>query len=440
MEEDIEYLVHEPHAQSKITELITERLKAAADTAEEHQKFDAAHDASVQLSLDTVRRFLIKRQRVCYGGTAMNAILPISKRFYNPELDLPDYDFFTPTIDEDVAELVQDMKDAGFKEIYYRMGMHEGTIKLMVNFIPVADITAMDPVVYSVVHTRALIKEGVHYTDPNILRMMMYLELSRPKGEVTRWEKVFERLTLINNEFPIERTTKFCKQKSLVTVPADSRRVIYDLIFDRQRILCSGPLELIYAQGIRSKNATLNTKTIGGPILFVSPTPREDAAEIKGHLEGCQIFLYKAKGGIVPERIEVRQEGEPIALIITDTACHSYNQVPTSDGKIALIGSLEFLISLYLSLDIFTKPGPFFLKPVMCIVKELVALCHKNYVANSSQFPPFAISCKGYQKGFTSLLREKLHRIRRQRGQTSKSGRPIQRPQRIRTMKKKHML
>jgi len=436
MEEDIEYALHEPQGQSKITELIMGRLKAATDTAEEHQKFEAAHDASVQLSLDTVRRFLIKRQRVCYGGTAMNAILPVSKRFYNPELDLPDYDFFTPTIDEDVAELVQDMKDAGFKEVYYRMGMHEGTIKLMVNFVPVADITAMDSALYTVLHKRALIKEGVHYTDPNILRMMMYLEISRPKGEVTRWEKVFERLTLINNEFPIERTANFCKQKALVTVPAESRRVIYDLIFDKQRILCSGPLEALYAQGIRSKNAILNTQSTGGPILFVSPIPREDAAQIKRQLEGCQVFLYKAKGGIVPERIEVRQDGQPIALIVTDTACHSYNQVPTSDGKIALIGSLEFLISLYLSLDIFTKPAAFFMRPVMCIVKELVTLSHKNYVAKSSQFPPFAITCKGYQKGFTSLLREKLHRIRRQRGQTSRSGRRLSAP-RPRTMKKK---
>ena len=31
---------------------------------------------------------------------------------------------------------------------------------------------------------------------PNYLRMAMYLELSRPDGDVSRWEKVLKRLTL----------------------------------------------------------------------------------------------------------------------------------------------------------------------------------------------------------------------------------------------------
>ena len=31
----------------------------------------------------------------------------------------------------------------------------------------------------------------------------MYLELSRPKGDISRWEKVLKRLTLLNKNYPL---------------------------------------------------------------------------------------------------------------------------------------------------------------------------------------------------------------------------------------------
>ena len=34
--------------------------------------------------------------------------------------------------------------------------------------------------------------------------MSMYLELSRPKGDVGRWEKVLKRLILLNKHYPIK--------------------------------------------------------------------------------------------------------------------------------------------------------------------------------------------------------------------------------------------
>ena len=33
--------------------------------------------------------------------------------------------------------------------------------------------------------------------------MNMYLELSRPQGDVSRWEKVLKRLTLLNKSYPL---------------------------------------------------------------------------------------------------------------------------------------------------------------------------------------------------------------------------------------------
>ena len=40
-----------------------------------------------------VEEFLQETKRICYGGTAINNLLPIYEQFYNKEVELPDYDF-----------------------------------------------------------------------------------------------------------------------------------------------------------------------------------------------------------------------------------------------------------------------------------------------------------------------------------------------------------
>ena len=72
-----------------------------------------------------------------------------------------------------------------------------GTFKVFVNFIPIADITYLVPELYRNIHKQSIQVANIYYTPPNYLRMAMYLELSRPDGDVSRWEKVLKRLTLI---------------------------------------------------------------------------------------------------------------------------------------------------------------------------------------------------------------------------------------------------
>jgi Poly(A) polymerase catalytic subunit len=293
MEEDINYSKH-----SLIS--IKDRIKAVIEQAEERQRYETAHNPDNLKALSVIRAFIKRKGRVCYGGTAMNAILPPEKRFYSEELDLPDYDFFTPDAASDIDEMVRDLLAAGFSEVYHKVGIHEGTKKVMVNFVPVADITVLKKELYEVYHRRAIIKEGIHYTDPDMLRAMMYLELSRPKGMPARWEKVFERLQLINDNFPIKRCAKTIKSEQ---IPMETARAIYDFVIENQRVLCSAPAS-IYSQGIRGNAVMRMIKS--GAISFTSPTARADAAELKSRIGGA-VYLYKAIGD-APERYEIRHD------------------------------------------------------------------------------------------------------------------------------------
>lgn len=411
MEEDIHLYAGLEHDLSKAKQLAADRLEEAVKIAQQRIDYEAAHNPAILEALAVVKAFLVRKGRVCYGGTAMNAILPESKQFYNPEYDLPDYDFFSPAIEEDVVELVEDLKRAGFKDVYHRVGMHEGTKKIMVNFVPIADISHIQQDLYDIFVKRSVKKGGVRYTDPDILRMMMYLELSRPKGEVDRWKKVFERLELINGVFPYKKPAKTCKAKR-DTVPIEFQRVIYDYIIENQRILCNGPLEKLYSRSLRSGKVTFPIPPKGerGPILFMSQTARGDAKQLKELLgTDVTLFLHKAHGDLVPERAEIRIHDKPVAMIIQEVACHSYNTVPLTDGRSILIGSPELLITLYLAIGIFTKSMP----ELQCRVKTLLDISQRNYTASSGYFPAFSLSCKGYQKGYATLLREKVARIKK---------------------------
>lgn len=437
---------------TKKMEKIEGRLKEAIELAEERQSYESAHNDNILRALAVVADFIKKKRRVCYGGTAMNALLPEAKRFYNPEYDLPDYDFYTPDTEGDVAELVKDLKAAGFKDVYHRVGIHEGTKKILVDFVAVADVSHIESDLFSVFLKRSIVKEGIHYTDPDILRMMMYLELSRPKGDVGRWEKVFERLQLINEVFPVKggATAAADGRRSCRSVrpplPERMRDIVLNYIIEHERVLCNGPLVQLYEVGIRKGRASYERRGAGA-MLFTSPDPKEDAKRLKSSLErvaaagSVAVYLHKARGEIVPERYELRVGGEPACMILGEVACHAYNPIPLKDGRTVYVGSLEFLITLYLSLHIFTRHSEDILGPdAMCSVRRFVELAMQNYGAKRSQFPAFPLTCKGHQTGYVSLLRQKVLRIQKEKaaaaagagqGKTKKAqGRAQQQPPR----------
>lgn len=412
MEEDIRYLLK----QERLDKRVFDRLENAVDIAQERIDYELASDKELRYALEIVESFLRRKKRVCYGGTAMNAQLPESKKFYS-EKDLPDYDFFTPKMEADVEELVGDLKRAGFEDVFHRVGMHEGTKKILVNYIPVADISEMEYDIYDIVFKRSVVIKGIHYTDPDILRMMMYLEISHPKGEVSRWTKVYERLLLMNEAFPFER----CEDDERIekAIPQLLRNVIHDFVIEKKRTLASGPLDTIYNDSVEAKKPVKWESTAGGVVIFMSPNPREDSLAIRELIgfKGVSIDYLKEKGDLIPARLIMRYYKKPIALIIQETACHSYYKVKSVDGRELHIASMDTLITLYLCLAIFTTDEKNLLGfNLMCAVSRYIQVSKRiRRAPKIKQFEPFALECQGYQKGYPTLLREKVARIAKEK-------------------------
>ena len=112
------------------------------------------------------------------------------------DIQLPDYDFFSANPIDDSKELADIYHKNGYTDVEAKSGLHFGTFKVFVNFIPIADITFLHPEIYNSISKDVIKINGLHYAPPNFLRMSMYLELSRPDGDVSRWEKILQRLSL----------------------------------------------------------------------------------------------------------------------------------------------------------------------------------------------------------------------------------------------------
>ena len=177
-----------------------EILRAAVDKAEKRSGREMIASDEIQKMIFIVENFLRKKKLICYGGTAINNILPDDDKFYDRETELPDYDFFSMNAMKDAKELADIYADEGFEEVEAKSGVHKGTYKVYVNFTPVADITHLEPEIYKNLERDSINIVGIRYASPNYLRMGMYLELSRPAGDVSRWEKVLKRLTLLKQK------------------------------------------------------------------------------------------------------------------------------------------------------------------------------------------------------------------------------------------------
>ena len=408
------------------------RIKKAAELAQEKIDYAIAHNEHILHAIDVVETFLRKKHRLCYGGQAINAHLPGKYKIYDPERTIPDYDFFTPQPEQDIRILVQDLKRAGFQEISAREGMHEGTVKLYVDYVPVADITSLDPALYRILSKRELRLNGISYMDSYSLRMMMYLELSRPRGEVDRWPKVYERLLLLNS-FASKHP---CRPQDLThTLSKAQVEYVLKWVLQKKRIFAGLDLVQVYRQGLRQRSKhmewLIHTRK---PILFYSATPEEDMEEIREGLLALspsasrtsspyriQTEKRASSGELLPIMTILYQEKKPLLFIIHQTACHSYFQLPLSPSSFSRssrssastlrIASVDTLITLYFSISLM---GAKYLDmgSMECLANQLIELdVQMRSRPKDSPFPFISLNCVGHQTTITSLIRAKVHRM-----------------------------
>ena len=134
-------------------------LRGAVDKIDKKIGTNRINNPQIKTIISIVENFLRINKLVCYGGTAINNILPIEDQFYDKSFELPDYDFFSTTPMKHAKKLADMYYKKGFNEVEAKSGVHPGTFKVFVNFIPVADITYLPPEIFKKIlkHSKLII-------------------------------------------------------------------------------------------------------------------------------------------------------------------------------------------------------------------------------------------------------------------------------------------
>jgi hypothetical protein len=396
-------------------------LRHAVDESETIQGQKIANSDDVKKIIAIVEDFLMKKKLVCYGGTAINAILPKFAQFYNKDIEVPDYDFFSNHALENAKELADIYFEAGYTDVEAKSGVHPGTYKVFVNFIPVADITYLEKDIFDAIQKDSVRRSGILYAPPNYLRMGMYLELSRPQGDVSRWEKVFKRLNLLNKYYPL-KTSMNCEtvdfQRGMETNEKESSKIYFivrDALIDQGVVFFGGYASSLYSRYMPKTQKKLIMQIPDFDVLSEEP---ERTANIVGeHLneygyKNIKIVKHDAIGEIIPERYEVRVGKDTIAFIYKPIGCHSYNTITINDKEIN-VATIDTMLSFYLAFIYADKPFPYFNKDrILCMAEFLFNVEQENRLEQRGLLKRFSLECYGKQPTLESIRAEKAEKFK----------------------------
>jgi len=378
-----------------------EQVADLAQVAQKQIDKETAGNPEVKKMIKIVQEFIETHRVMCYGGTAINNLLPPKDQFYDYSVEIPDYDFFSETPQIHSAKLADRLANAGFASVEVKPGVHLGTFKVFADYIGVADISHMDPEMFKKLWSESIVKNKIHYVPPNFLRMSMYLELSRPKGDVSRWKKVYDRLQLLNKHYPL-------------TCPAGSEKVSDEYLEEDTRLHIRTIMESEKVVLLGFNASMMQDKTPKKwklPLdLLATPEKRTDLTKRIMHTFGNPVKShdFPAYEELMPPRTDIMDDKKNVLVRIYETqACHSYHQTPSGLMVASIPTLLQFFLStLYAPKEFLeSKPEQRFL----CTAEHLVNLANGSNRKYKILTP---LSCIGTQKDLVSMMADKSEKFK----------------------------
>ena len=367
--------------------------KDLVEEAENRIHYDEAHNPRIQKIIQIVREFIEKRRVLCYGGTAINNLLPKEDQFYDPNFDIPDYDFYSEQPQVHAMELADIFYARGFQNIEVKPGSHLMTFKVFVEFTGIADITYLDPAIFKRLWKEDVVKEKIHYVSPNFLRMSMYLELSRPRGDVSRWQKVYGRLMRLNKHYPVGCGEH--KSKEVTTITDGERQGI-------ERILQTKPVILL---GLHAANLhSHKVSNVWEVPIDILATPEIYESTVKVFTEAfashhVSPHPHPAYAELLPEHTDIEgKNGFIYCRIFKTTACSSYHQL-RSGMKVASIPTLLQFFFAFVYADAHFVEG-YDQNRIICICQRLMDLAASTKRRYKLLTP---LDCLGHQETLTEI-------------------------------------
>jgi hypothetical protein len=249
----------------------------------------------------------------------------------------------------------------------------------------------------------------------------MYLELSRPEGDISRWEKILKRLTLLNKNYPLKSEVNcetidfqrdFEKPYSL-----DDRESIYflvrDTLIEQGCIFFGGYASSLYSKYMTKLRKNIIQKIPDFDVLYEDPEKCAIIVEERLKENGfkyVKIVHHKEIGEIIPERMQVLVGNETIAFIYKPIACHSYNKININKKEVN-VATIDTMLSFYLAF-IYSNIPYFNKERILCMAEFLFDVEQQNRLNQVGLLKRFTIDCYGKQKKIEDIRAEKTSKFK----------------------------
>jgi hypothetical protein len=164
--------------------------------------------------INLISKFIIKKKLILYGGFVINIILPKKLRFYK-DYTINDFDCLSKDPLKDSIELAKIIKNKGYSYIKIKKAKHTGTYRVYVYGKQIFDISIVKSNIYDNLlkyskkerNRLKYFKDKYNIIPLTIIKKNLYYELSRPEQSGYRWEKIYDRLNILNNIYPTEKSS-----------------------------------------------------------------------------------------------------------------------------------------------------------------------------------------------------------------------------------------
>ena len=343
-----------------------------------------------------IEKFISNKELICYGGTAINAYLPNDKKFYD-DIDIFDYDCYSSNALKDAVELSQILVKHNVTNVEVKSAMFKGTYKIFINFISIVDFTQMNANVYYNIHNNSVKINSLLYASPNYLRISLYQELSRPLGDVSRWDKIYKRLKLLNEIKPLYISNCSISEKDLPETDEYIKinKQIISIIKDNKWIVFGDYGLSFYLKYFPKKYQKID-REINIPYIIVDNI--HDVYNLL-HFEYTKLF-YSYE--IINDFYQIKYNGYPVLYIFITNSCQSYNIINGNH-----IATIDTIMSVYYGLS--------FINLEFLNTHKILSYCYllHNISETTGVCKRFHMPCVGNQKSIEDIrvLRDKKYTL-----------------------------
>jgi hypothetical protein len=248
--------------------------------------------------------------------------------------------------------------------------------------------------------------------------MNMFLELSRPAGDVSRWEKVLKRMTLLNKYYPLtpHLECSMVEFQRKMTEKENSENIYFvvrNTLIDQGVVFFGGYAASLYSKYMPQPRKRLIQSIPDFDVIsedhVTCATIVAERLEDSGY-KNIQQIIHPAIGELIPEHIEIRVGKETLVFIYRPIACHNYNKLNIGYNEIK-VATIDTMLSFYFAF--YYTNQPYYNKDrILCMTKFLFDVEQENRLAQKGLLKRFSIDCYGKQPTLESIRAEKANKFK----------------------------